>query len=128
MEAHLQNGRKAFMSSSRSHSIYTITIESTTSTPTTTTENTSTTTTTIDNNNNTSTDNPERRGERSIRRVAKLQLVDMGGSERVRTTGVPNDLSLIEAAKIASRTFYAFGSVIHALVKQKPTHIPYRYR
>mmetsp|Transcript_3792 Transcript_3792/g.13299 ORF Transcript_3792/g.13299 Transcript_3792/m.13299 type:complete len:394 (-) Transcript_3792:75-1256(-) len=83
--------------SSRSHSIFTITIE----------------TSEIDKDT----------GEAKIR-VGKLNLVDLAGSERQSKTGATGD-RLKEATKI-NLSLSALGNVISALVESKSGHIPYR--
>lgn len=83
--------------SSRSHSIFTITIECSERS-------------TVD-------------GTEHIR-VGKLNLVDLAGSERQSKTGATGD-RLKEAAKI-NLSLTALGNVISALVDGKSNHIPYR--
>ncbi|KAI9103234.1 P-loop containing nucleoside triphosphate hydrolase protein [Phlyctochytrium arcticum] len=82
--------------SSRSHSIFTITVEA-------------------------SEKNKE--GEDHIR-AGKLHLVDLAGSERQSKTGATGD-RLKEATKI-NLSLSALGNVISALVDGKSSHIPYR--
>ena len=82
--------------SSRSHSIFTITIEQ-------------------------SEIGPD--GEEHIR-VGKLNLVDLAGSERQSKTGATGD-RLKEATKI-NLSLSALGNCISALVDGKSSHIPYR--
>eukprot|EP00164_Ancoracysta_twista_P001307 GFYU01001710.1.p1 GENE.GFYU01001710.1~~GFYU01001710.1.p1 ORF type:complete len:837 (-),score=324.28 GFYU01001710.1:210-2720(-) len=82
--------------SSRSHSIFTITIE-------------------------TSERGPD--GQSHIR-VGKLNMVDLAGSERQSKTGATGQ-RLQEATKI-NLSLSALGNVISALVESKTTHIPYR--
>lgn len=82
--------------SSRSHSIFTITVECA---------------------------EPGTDGESHIR-VGKLNLVDLAGSERQSKTGATGD-RLKEAAKI-NLSLTALGNVISALVDGKSSHIPYR--
>ena len=82
--------------SSRSHSIFTITVEAS--------EKDST-------------------GEDHIR-VGKLHLVDLAGSERQSKTGATGD-RLKEATKI-NLSLSALGNVISTLVDGKSSHIPYR--
>ena len=82
--------------SSRSHSIFTITVE----------------TTEIEG------------GSNSHIRVGKLNLVDLAGSERQSKTGSTGD-RLKEATKI-NLSLSALGNVISALVDGRATHIPYR--
>ena len=82
--------------SSRSHSIFTITVESFDKGP--------------DGN------------DRFI--VGKLNLVDLAGSERQSKTGATGD-RLKEATKI-NLSLSALGNCISALVDGKSTHIPYR--
>ncbi|KAJ3324199.1 Kinesin-like protein kif3a [Blyttiomyces sp. JEL0837] len=83
--------------SSRSHSIFTITVEA--------------------SEKNTTT------GEDHIR-AGKLHLVDLAGSERQSKTGATGD-RLKEATKI-NLSLSALGNVISALVDGKSSHIPYR--
>ncbi|KAJ3160014.1 Kinesin-like protein kif3a [Geranomyces michiganensis] len=82
--------------SSRSHSIFSITVEA-------------------------SEKKPD--GEDHIR-AGKLHLVDLAGSERQGKTGATGD-RLKEAAKI-NLSLSALGNVISALVDGKSSHIPYR--
>jgi len=82
--------------SSRSHSIFSIVIESSA------------------NRND---------GSRAIR-AGKLNLVDLAGSERQSKTGASGE-RLVEATKI-NLSLSALGNVISALVDGKSTHIPYR--
>ena len=82
--------------SSRSHSIYTITVESCEQRPD---------------------------GSSSIR-MGKLNLVDLAGSERQAKTQATGD-RLKEATKI-NLSLSALGNVISALVDGKSQHIPYR--
>ena len=57
-------------------------------------------------------------------RVGKLNLVDLAGSERQGKTGATGD-RLKEATKI-NMSLSALGNVISALVDGKSAHIPYR--
>ncbi|XP_018429368.1 PREDICTED: kinesin-like protein KIF3C [Nanorana parkeri] len=57
-------------------------------------------------------------------RVGKLNLVDLAGSERQSKTGVNGDRPK-EASKI-NLSLSALGNVISALVDGRSTHIPYR--
>merc|ERR1719337_626546 len=82
--------------SSRSHSIFTITIEQSE--------------TGID--------------EKDHIRVGKMNMVDLAGSERQSKTGATGD-TLKEATKI-NLSLSALGNVISALVDGKSQHIPYR--
>lgn len=82
--------------SSRSHSIFTITIEAS---------------------------EKGEDGEEHIR-AGKLNLVDLAGSERQAKTGATGD-RLKEATKI-NLSLSALGNVISALVDGKSSHIPYR--
>lgn len=82
--------------SSRSHSIFTIYIE-------------------------TSTLQPD--GSQRIR-AGKLNLVDLAGSERLSKTGATGDTAK-EGAKI-NLSLTALGNVISSLVDGKSQHIPYR--
>ncbi|KAG5458900.1 MAG: kinesin-related protein, partial [Olpidium bornovanus] len=84
--------------SSRSHSIFTITIEA-------------------------SDPDPDDGGEGHIR-MGKLHLVDLAGSERQAKTQAAGE-RLKEAAKI-NLSLSALGNVISALVDGKSAHIPYR--
>ena len=83
--------------SSRSHSIFTITIET--------------------------SEMNEDDGEAHIR-VGKLNMVDLAGSERQSKTGATGQ-RLKEATKI-NLSLSALGNVISALVDAKSAHIPYR--
>lgn len=83
--------------SSRSHSIFTITIE--------TAE-----TSTVD--------------DKEHIRVGKMNMVDLAGSERQSKTGASGE-TLKEATKI-NMSLSALGNVISALVDSKTTFIPYR--
>lgn len=82
--------------SSRSHSIFTIEVESS---------------------------QPNATGKDSIR-VGKLNLVDLAGSERQSKTGSTGE-RLKEATKI-NLSLSALGNVISALVDGKSKHVPYR--
>lgn len=86
--------------SSRSHSIFTVTIES---------SHTATDANSSDSNHY---------------RVGKLNLVDLAGSERQSKTGATGD-RLKEATKI-NLSLSALGNCISALVDGKSAHIPYR--
>ena len=83
-------------SSSRSHSIFTITVE---------------------------TGEAGADGEQHFR-VGKLNMVDLAGSERQSKTGATGD-RLKEATKI-NLSLSALGNVISALVDSKTSYIPYR--
>jgi hypothetical protein len=83
--------------SSRSHSIFTIIVET--------------------------SEMDEKTKEQKIR-VGKLNLVDLAGSERQSKTGATGD-RLKEAIKI-NQSLSALGNVISALVDGKSSHIPYR--
>lgn len=85
--------------SSRSHSIFTVTVEMATNEP---------------SNNN---------GKEHIK-VGKLHLVDLAGSERQAKTQATGD-RLKEAAKI-NLSLTALGNVIAALAEGKTRHVPYR--
>ena len=85
--------------SSRSHSIFTVTVE-------------------------TSEVDPGGRDEDAHIRVGKLNLVDLAGSERQSKTQATGD-RLKEATKI-NLSLSALGNVISALVDGKSAHIPYR--
>jgi kinesin family protein 3/17 len=82
--------------SSRSHSIFTITVEAS---------------------------ETQENGEQHIR-AGKLHLVDLAGSERQAKTGATGD-RLKEATKI-NLSLSALGNVISSLVDGKSSHIPYR--
>lgn len=82
--------------SSRSHSIFTIEVESS---------------------------QPNAMGKEGIR-VGKLNLVDLAGSERQSKTGSTGE-RLKEATKI-NLSLSALGNVISALVDGKSKHVPYR--
>uniref|UniRef100_A0A7S0EHV7 Kinesin-like protein n=1 Tax=Hanusia phi TaxID=3032 RepID=A0A7S0EHV7_9CRYP len=82
--------------SSRSHSVFTIVVES----------------------------SKNDAGGESHVRVGKLNLVDLAGSERQGKTGATGD-RLKEATKI-NLSLSALGNVISALVDAKIAHIPYR--
>lgn len=56
--------------------------------------------------------------------AGKLNLVDLAGSERISKTGVTGD-RLKEAQKI-NLSLSALGNVISALVEGKSQHVPYR--
>ena len=85
--------------SSRSHSIFTVTVE-------------------------TSETNPGEPASEARIKVGKLNLVDLAGSERQSKTHAVGD-RLKEATKI-NLSLSALGNVISALVDGKSTHIPYR--
>ena len=87
--------------SSRSHSIFTVTVETSETAP----------------------GEPSNSGEARIR-VGKLNLVDLAGSERQSKTQASGD-RLKEATKI-NLSLSALGNVISALVDGKSQHIPYR--
>ena len=89
--------------SSRSHTVFTITIEMITTAPSTVQEDTRT---------------------HGSLRVGKLNLVDLAGSERQSKTGNDGD-RLKEAAKI-NLSLTSLALVIAALTDPKATHIPYR--
>lgn len=86
--------------SSRSHSIFTITVECT------------------------ATLGMAAEDDDSHIRVGKLNLVDLAGSERQSKTGATGD-RLKEATKI-NLSLSALGNVISSLVDGKSGHIPYR--
>ena len=91
--------------SSRSHSVFTITVE--------TADKEEAAATAADSS-----------GKNTVR-VGKLNLVDLAGSERQSKTGATGD-RLKEATKI-NLSLSALGNVISALVDGKPGgHIPYR--
>jgi len=83
--------------SSRSHSIFSIVVESSVNDPQT--------------------------GEQHVK-VGKLNLVDLAGSERQSKTGATGD-RLKEATKI-NLSLTALGNVIASLVDAKSSHVPYR--
>lgn len=83
--------------SSRSHSIFTITIE---------------------------TAETSQLDDKEHIRVGKMNMVDLAGSERQSKTGASGD-TLKEATKI-NMSLSALGNVISALVDSKTTFIPYR--
>ena len=91
--------------SSRSHSIFTISIESC---------------------DTTVQENPDANGEEQSNHIVagKLHLVDLAGSERQSKTGATGD-RLKEAAKI-NLSLTALGNCISALVDGKSSHVPYR--
>lgn len=98
--------------SSRSHSIFTISIEQITN---------------ITNNNETikkgyNTTNLKKKNINKF--LGKLNLVDLAGSERQTKTGATGN-RLKEATKI-NLSLSALGNVISALVDGKAKHIPYR--
>jgi hypothetical protein len=82
--------------SSRSHAIFTITVEQ-------------------------SSVGPD--GKDAVR-MGKLNLVDLAGSERQSKTGAEGQ-RLVEATKI-NLSLTTLGNVISALVDGKSTHVPYR--
>ena len=97
--------------SSRSHSIFTITIE------------------TSDKASADKDDAPqdafaEKKADNMHIRAGKLNLVDLAGSERQGKTGATGD-RLKEATKI-NLSLSALGNVISALVDGKSGHVPYR--
>uniref|UniRef100_A0A7S3DF42 Kinesin-like protein n=1 Tax=Palpitomonas bilix TaxID=652834 RepID=A0A7S3DF42_9EUKA len=83
--------------SSRSHSIFTVTVEMS---------------------------EPSPDGGEPLIRVGKLNLVDLAGSERSNKTGATGD-RLKEGIKI-NLSLTALGNVISALVDGKSKHVPYR--
>merc|ERR1719178_289120 len=85
--------------SSRSHSIFSITVETS------------------------ETDPADPKGKPKIR-SGKLNLVDLAGSERQGKTGATGE-RLKEATKI-NLSLSALGNCISALVDGKSSHIPYR--
>eukprot|EP01135_Chromosphaera_perkinsii_P001013 Nk52_evm27s156 gene=Nk52_evmTU27s156 len=91
--------------SSRSHSIFTIVVES-------------------EKVEEQQGDDGKSKGTRTTRKVAKLNLVDLAGSERQSKTGAAGQ-RLKEATKI-NLSLSALGNVISALVDGKSKHIPYR--
>ena len=102
--------------SSRSHSVFTITIE---------TADKEDSTATIASTGHTGGGGSPADGGKGTVRVGKLNLVDLAGSERQSKTGATGD-RLKEATKI-NLSLSALGNVISALVDGKPGgHIPYR--
>lgn len=98
--------------SSRSHSVFTITVESADKAATAASPDGSGGPTAASSG-------------KSTVRVGKLNLVDLAGSERQSKTGATGD-RLKEATKI-NLSLSALGNVISALVDGKPgSHIPYR--
>merc|ERR1719273_128229 len=87
--------------SSRSHAIFSITVECSEKTA--------------------SSDN---QCSKQIFRVGKLHLVDLAGSERQSKTGATGQ-RLKEATKI-NLSLSTLGNVISALVDGKSSHVPYR--
>ena len=101
--------------SSRSHSVFTITVESADKAAAAATAAAD-----PDGGGHTPADS----GKNTVR-VGKLNLVDLAGSERQSKTGATGD-RLKEATKI-NLSLSALGNVISALVDGKPGgHIPYR--
>lgn len=100
--------------SSRSHSVFTITVESADKVATTASPS-----------SGGGGGQAAASGGRTTVRVGKLNLVDLAGSERQSKTGATGD-RLKEATKI-NLSLSALGNVISALVDGKPGgHIPYR--
>lgn len=102
--------------SSRSHSVFTITVETADKEEPDTSAGTSSATAGASGGGSPG---------KSTVRVGKLNLVDLAGSERQSKTGATGD-RLKEATKI-NLSLSALGNVISALVDGKPGgHIPYR--
>lgn len=57
-------------------------------------------------------------------RTGKLNLADLAGSEKVKSTGATGQ-TLIEAKKI-NMSLSALGNCIHALTEENRSHVPYR--
>ena len=105
--------------SSRSHSVFTITVETADKEEPAATASTSSPATGI------SGGTCDAGGGKNTVRVGKLNLVDLAGSERQSKTGATGD-RLKEATKI-NLSLSALGNVISALVDGKPGgHVPYR--
>ncbi len=105
--------------SSRSHSVFTITVE------TANKEDSATPASTSSPATDTSEGTSAAGGGKNTVRVGKLNLVDLAGSERQSKTGATGD-RLKEATKI-NLSLSALGNVISALVDGKPGgHVPYR--
>ena len=105
--------------SSRSHSVFTITVETADKEDPAATVSTSSPATGISGGTSTAS------GGKNTVRVGKLNLVDLAGSERQSKTGATGD-RLKEATKI-NLSLSALGNVISALVDGKPGgHVPYR--
>lgn len=83
--------------SSRSHSIFTIVIESSTA--------------------------DEKSGVRTYKQ-GKLNLVDLAGSERLKKTGAEGER--MEEAKYINLSLSTLGNVIKALASPTPQHVPFR--
>ena len=95
--------------SSRSHSVFTITVECADK---------------ADSPDSSAGQTAASNGKNTVR-VGKLNLVDLAGSERQSKTGATGE-RLREATKI-NLSLSALGNVISALVDGKPgAHIPYR--
>ena len=105
--------------SSRSHSVFTITVETADKEEPAATASTSSPATGISGGTS------DAGGGKNTVRVGKLNLVDLAGSERQSKTGATGD-RLKEATKI-NLSLSALGNVISALVDGKPGgHVPYR--
>ena len=105
--------------SSRSHSVFTITVETANKEEPAATASTSSPATGISGGTS------DAGGGKNTVRVGKLNLVDLAGSERQSKTGATGD-RLKEATKI-NLSLSALGNVISALVDGKPGgHVPYR--
>ncbi len=105
--------------SSRSHSVFTITVETADKEDSAATASTSSPATGISGGTSAAG------GGKNTVRVGKLNLVDLAGSERQSKTGATGD-RLKEATKI-NLSLSALGNVISALVDGKPGgHVPYR--
>ena len=105
--------------SSRSHSVFTITVETADKEDPAATASTSSPATGVSGGSSAAGS-----GKNTVR-VGKLNLVDLAGSERQSKTGATGD-RLKEATKI-NLSLSALGNVISALVDGKPGgHVPYR--
>ncbi len=112
--------------SSRSHSVFTITVETADKEDSAATASTSSPATDISGGSSaTGGGSSAAGGGKNTVRVGKLNLVDLAGSERQSKTGATGD-RLKEATKI-NLSLSALGNVISALVDGKPGgHVPYR--
>ena len=105
--------------SSRSHSLFTITVETADKEDPAATASTSSPAIGVSGSTSAAG------GGKNTVRVGKLNLVDLAGSERQSKTGATGD-RLKEATKI-NLSLSALGNVISALVDGKPGgHVPYR--
>lgn len=94
--------------SSRSHSIFTIHLERSD----------------VNKNEQDNSNNKKETKQKTKIRVAKLNLIDLAGSERQGKTGA-SGARLKEATKI-NLSLSALGNVISALVDGKCSHVPFR--